>query len=212
MSTQNPLPSGGVPLPPTPTQLQQSFDHGIWYALTLWPALHVAIANSWGGPSSADKKDWFAGAISDLFASRPDTDQEDLEAFLVQVMQDEFECNVEDESEVVVAGEILGLRRCLRGEMEGCGGDRLAVFKELERRYQNRGQMKADVKVIDNGPQEVDDDEDWDEEDEDEDVDMEAAEGFVPNVAPAIAQQPKQKAEPEVDEDGFTKVTKKGRR
>lgn len=106
-------PGGGVPLPPTPAQLQTAFDSGIWYALSLWPALHVAVQNSWGGPDSSEKRDWFAGAVSDLFAGRQDTDAEDLEAFLLQIMQDEFDCNVEDETEGEVARTILVLRKTL---------------------------------------------------------------------------------------------------
>jgi pre-rRNA-processing protein TSR2 len=76
--------NAGVRLPPTPAQLQSAFDHGIWYALSLWPALHVAVQNSWGGADSSEKRDWFAGAVSDLFTGRQDTDAEDLEAFLLQ--------------------------------------------------------------------------------------------------------------------------------
>ncbi|KAK4570547.1 rRNA accumulation- protein [Recurvomyces mirabilis] len=215
MSTQSqpgpfPLPTGGVALPPSPEKLQQSFDNGIWYALSLWPALHVAVQNNWGGPSSSDKKDWFAGAVSELLTSRPDTDQEDLEAFLLQIMQDEFDCNVEDESEVATARDIWALKRCLAGEIEGTS-DRMAAVKELERRFRNRGQMKTTVEVVDNGPQEEvgDDDEEWNGfGDGDGDVDMTAGEEAVPNLVPAVVQK-KEKREPEVDDDGFTKVTRK---
>ncbi|KAK3679130.1 rRNA accumulation-related protein [Recurvomyces mirabilis] len=173
-------------------------------------ALHVAVQNNWGGPSSSDKKDWFAGAVSELLASRPDTDQEDLEAFLLQIMQDEFDCNVEDESEVATARDIWALKRCLAGEIEGTS-DRLAAFKELERRFRNRGHMKTTVEVVDNGPQEEvgDDDEEWNGfGDGDGDVDMTAGEEAVPNLVPAVVQK-KEKKEPEVDDDGFTKVTRK---
>ncbi|KAK4893890.1 rRNA accumulation-related protein [Elasticomyces elasticus] len=186
-------------------RLQQAFDHGIWFALSLWPALHVATANSWGGPESTDKRDWFAGAVSDLFSSRPDTDSEELEIFLLQIMQDEFDCNVEDESEVEVTRTILGLRKSLKGE---AGDDRMAAFRELERRWKNRGQMKYQVDVIDNEAEEVDDEE-WNGFDDDGDVDMTAAEEAVPNLVPAIK---KEKVEPEVDDDGFTKVIGKKKR
>ncbi|KAK5714674.1 rRNA accumulation-related protein [Elasticomyces elasticus] len=196
--------SGPVPAPGG-ERLQQAFDHGIWYALSLWPALHVATANSWGGPESTDKRDWFAGAVSDLFSSRPDTDNEELEIFLLQIMQDEFDCNVEDESEVEVTRTILGLRKCLKGE---AGDDRMAAFRELERRWKNRGQMKYQVDVIDNEAEEVDDEE-WNGFDDDGDVDMTAAEEAVPNLVPAIK---KEKVEPEVDDDGFTKVIGKKKR
>lgn len=193
---QGTAPGGGVALPPTPEQLQNAFDNGIWYALSLWPALHVAVQNSWGGPDSSEKRDWFAGAVSDLFGGRQDTDAEDLEAFMLQIMQDEFDCNVEDETEGEVARTILVLRK---GLLEGS----LAEFENLERRWKNRGMMKADVQVVDAGDGEVGDDEDIDEMDEDEDR--------APQGVQQAPREPRERPQPEVDDDGFTKVVGKKR-
>ena len=200
LSGPTPAPGGGVMLaPPSPEKLQQLFDNGIWYALSLWPALHVACQNGWGGENTSDKKDWFAGAVSTLFGERKDIDQDDLEIFLLQIMQDEFDCNVEDESEVEVARTMMALRKRL---MERD----LSYAKELEQRWKNRGQMKMNIQVIDN-EQEVDDDE-WEGfGDGDGDVDMDAAEDFVPNLVPVL--EKREKPEPEVDDDGFTKVVGK---
>lgn len=186
---------GGVRLPPTPEQLQSAFDHGIWYSLSLWPALHVAVQNSWGGPDSSEKRDWFAGAVSDLFSGRQDTDAEELEAFMLQIMQDEFDCNVEDETEGEVARTILVLRKTL---LEGD----ISAYEALEKRWKSRGMMKADVQVIDNGDGEVDD-EDIDEMDEEEDRAPQAG-----GQAPVV---PRERQEPQVDDDGFTKVVGKKR-
>ena len=201
---QSAAPGGGVQLPPTSEKLRQAFDNGIWYLLSLWPALHVAVQDGWGGPDSKDKKDWFAGAVSDLFLQRPDTDHDDLILFLLQVMQDEFECNVEDDSEEEVVRGILGLRKRLFEDQD------LNAFSELETRWKNRGQMKANIQIIDNEVDD-DDDEEWDDEDEDEDgdINMEAADAIVPNLVPALK---KEKPEPEVDEEGFTKVVGKKKR
>jgi len=150
-----------------------------------------------------DKKDWFAGAVSDLFTQRPDTDNEELEVFLLQIMQDEFDCNVEDDSEVEVARTILRLKKGLQEERS------LETFRELEGRWRNRGQMKMNIQVIDNEAEGGEDDEEWDGFSDDEDVDMDAAQDAVPNLVPAM---PKVKEEPEVDEDGFTKVVGKKKR
>lgn len=171
------------------------FDHSIWYTLSLWPALHVACQNGWGGEATQDKKDWFAGAVSELFTSREDTDQDDLEVFLLQIMQDEFDCNVEDDSEMEVAGRIVGMKKQL---MEG----NTTGAKDVQQRWQNRGQMKMHIQVIDNEADEVDDDE-WNGF-EDEEMDE------APSLVPAIPI--KEKAEPEVDDDGFTKVVSKKKR
>lgn len=194
-------PSGGVSLPPSEETLQTSLDHGIWYALSLWPALHVAVSNAWGGPDSADKMDWFAGAVSDLFAARPDTDPDDLEAFLLQVMQDEFDVNVEDESEVEVVRTILRLKKKLS---EGDVGE----AKDLERRWRSRGKTRVQVHVEEN-VEEVDDSDGWEGLD-DEDGDVEMRDGD--DVPPLVEAKPKEKAQPQIDDDGFTKVVGKKRR
>lgn len=131
--------------------LQSALDAGIWYHLNLWPALQAAVSNQWGGPDSADKRDWLAGAVSELLATFPapamtaddpvkakeeraeqQTQQEDLEVLLLQVMQDEFECQVEDESEVDAAAGIMTLRR--RVWLEGSD----AAVKEVEARWKSR--------------------------------------------------------------------------
>lgn len=179
MASQPPTQSA----PPTPSQLQSAFDASIWYALSLWPALHVAVQNHWGGPSSADKRDWFAGAISDLFVQNPATDFEDVVVVLLQVMQDEFEVNVEDDSEEVVAREILILRKRILEDQD------LSAAHEIEQRWKSRARMKTDVKVVDEGDQEVDDDDEEDGEgleDEDEDVEMEDAGEAARNLLPAL--------------------------
>ena len=189
----------------TPEKLQQTFDLSLWYTLSLWPALHLAVQDAWGGPDSSEKRDWFAGAVSDLLLQNPSTDHDDLVVFLLQVMQDEFDCNVEDDSEEEVARNILALRRRVFEE-----GD-VSVLGELEMRWKSRGQVRTNVKVIEREEEgEEEELEGWDgfEGDGDGDVDMTDAEEVVPDLVPVL----KKKAEPEVDEEGFTKVVgRKGR-
>lgn len=158
------------------------------------------MQNAWGGPDSSDKRDWLAGAVSELFSSRPDTDVEDVEEMLLQVMNDEFEVNVEDGSAEEVAARIAGLRTLTAqgefGEVErlyarwvesgGKGGGGGVRFREVERG-------------------EEEDETDWDSEDgEGEDVEM--------DEAPALVKVPREKVEPSVDEEGFVTVVGKKKR
>ena len=186
--------TSGVPLPPTPAQRQTALDAGIWYSLCLWPALQVAVQNGWGGPESADKRDWFAGEVSNLLSQRANTDHDDLVVFLLQVMQDEFECNVEDDSEEEVARGILGLQKRLREQAD------LGIVKELERRWKNMGKVKVELQE---DPQDSEED-DWDDE-EDVDGGIQFDEPFckAPELVPA---RPRENPKPEIDEDGFQKV------
>jgi pre-rRNA-processing protein TSR2 len=185
-------------------QFQQTFDLGIWHTLFNWPVLTVAIQNQWGGPDSADKRDWLAGAISEIFASTPETDQEDLEVVLLQALEDEFGIRLEDETEVGVARDIMTIyMECKKGEF--------ARVEGLQRRWEERKGREVgtgNVKVVEReqeGEWDSVDEESDEDEDEDEDVEM----GDAPALVSAKA---KEKVQPEIDEEGFEKVVGKKRR
>lgn len=120
-----------------------------------------------------------------------------VEEFLLQVMLDEFEVNVDDDSSFDVAETVLRVRSaCIKGKFD--------EVEALRRRWEGKKGGKVVFKQAEDQDGETDWDSDSDEEDDDDgDVDM----GDAPPPPPA----PKEKAEPEVDEDGFTKVTKKKR-
>jgi pre-rRNA-processing protein TSR2 len=182
--------------------LQDKFDLGIWYALFNWPTLTVAIQNQWGGPDSAEKRDWLAGAISEQFDSDPLTEAEDVEVMLLQVLEDEYGTRVEDQTEVPVAAEIMKIRKEI-GEGSTATVDALAAkWKARQGKEVATGSVNVRESNQEGEWDSVDEESD---EDEDEDVDMDDAPALVPA-------QPKPKAEPEVDEDGFTKVPSKKRR
>ncbi|KAF2624585.1 pre-rRNA-processing protein-like protein TSR2 [Macroventuria anomochaeta] len=182
-----------------PTELQDKFDLGIWHCLFNWPTLTVAVTNQWGGPDSSDKRDWLAGQISELFTNEPLTDAEDVEVMLLQVLEDEFGCRVEDETEIAVARDIMAIRKEV-------GEGRTGTIDSLHEKWESRkGKEVAtgNVQVCEGHQEDMDS---VDEESEDEDVDMDEA----PALVPARPREPK--PEPEVDEDGFEKVVGKKRR
>lgn len=197
-----PAPSGGVPLPIPASERQQYFDNSIWYTLALWPALTTAVQNSFGGPDSSDKRDWFAGAISELFASRPDTDHDDLVVFLLQVMEDEFDVRVEDESEEEIAAQVVGCRKKILGD-----GER-GVYDNLVQRWKGRGKMKVELREM------QEEEGEWSDLEDDGDDDV-AMGGMEDGEAPQLASAPKEKKEkalPEIDEEGFEKVLSRKKR
>lgn len=111
-------------------------------------------------------------------------------------MLDEFEVNVDDESAYDVAAEIVRLRaQCARG-----------VFDEVDR-LRARWEGRRGVRVVMEKGEDQDGDTDWDDTDGDGDGESEDEEmGEAPALVPAPK---KEKKEPEVDEDGFTTVTRK---
>lgn len=212
MRSQGPTPAGPAQatLPP---KVSAQIDLLVCLHLHSWPALTLAIQNGWGGDKqiSADKRDWLAGAVSGLLTLRPAQihDVGDLEEVLLQVMLDEFEIVVDDGSAEEVAKKIWGSASKVRD------GD----VRELEEMYskwqekQARGGEKV-VNVV-RGEDKDGDETDWDDED-----DEEAWDGFPDGEDTEMSEAPqlmdtkkeKQKVEPEVDEDGFTKVVSKKKR
>ena len=113
-------------------------------------------------------------------------------------MVDEFEVNVDDDSGTEVATNILRARAsCTLGTFE--------EVKTLRTRWLNRKGTKVEgvFKRVE------DDDQDTDWESGDSDDDDEGGADVEMDEAPALVATPKEKPQPQVDEDGFTMVTKK---
>ncbi|KAL4790768.1 Pre-rRNA-processing protein TSR2-domain-containing protein [Aspergillus venezuelensis] len=187
------------PLPPAAAQTASFYlDLGITLAINAWPALSLAVTSNWGGPTSADKRDWLCGAISEMIVDRPETDAEDLEDVLIQVMNDEFDVVVDDESAGEIAVKIMEVRIMVeRGEYEGVK----AMWEEWERKKGSKNAVTAGFKRGEDEENETSGEEDSD---GDEDMDM--------GEAPALVRAPRERVEPEIDEDGFTKVVGKKKR
>lgn len=43
------------------------FENGMAILMNTWPALSMAVENEFGGPESADKRDWMCGEVANLF-------------------------------------------------------------------------------------------------------------------------------------------------
>lgn len=171
--------------------------------LATWPALTLAVQNSWGGPDSAEKRDWFAGAISELIESTPDADVEYVEEFLLQVMYDEFEIHIDDGSGEEIAAKIVGLRKLtLQGNF--------TMVDEMFARWQERQSRGGDTVQFSHFEREEDDDEtDWD---SDDNGDHSTGQDVEMEQAPPLVKIPKEKVQPTVDDDGFIEVIGKRRR
>ena len=182
--------------------------------LHLWNNLTYAIQNAWGGSPQIcdDKRDWLAGAISDLITPDPETlrsdvtNKEDLEDVLVQVMLDEFEVVVDDGSCKEVAEAIWqGRDKIIQGDF--------GEVQELKKRWDATKDRKL---VFQEGEQDEaaqDTDEDADDRSSTNDREWN---GFLDNdtemdEASSLVETKHSKPEPEVDEEGFTKVVRKKR-
>ncbi|KAI1816554.1 Pre-rRNA-processing protein TSR2-domain-containing protein [Poronia punctata] len=211
---------------PSPKARQEQFEQGVAISLHLWQSLTIAVQNNWGGPDSSDKRDWLAGVIVDMFPSFTDlvtaastssqtNDQpkssepqpnknklpdepiaEEIEETLLQVMFDEFEANIDDQSEAEVADRIMKCRaQCAAGDFSLVG--------ELRARWlDTKGK-----KVVAQAAAEQEQDTDWDSDEDDEEGDEnEDGDVDMDEAPPLVAVAPKEKPQPQIDEDGFELV------
>ncbi|XP_032569674.1 pre-rRNA-processing protein TSR2 homolog isoform X2 [Chiroxiphia lanceolata] len=74
------------------------FAEGVGAVLGGWAALQLAVAQGFGGPQGTEKAAWLRSALLDFFTQNADLEQEEVEDFLAEVMDNEFDTVVEDGS------------------------------------------------------------------------------------------------------------------
>jgi len=192
-STSSNTAQGPAPAPVPLSTTSVLFARGVLACLAIWPALRVAVDQRWGGPDSASKRTWLAGVIVDAFEEQdPSPDVPYVELTLLQVMEDEFDCVLEDGSAEDVAKNIVELwKHAQEGNVEA-----VTTLEMRADRLKGKS-VQIEEAAGDNSDWEDESDEDGSgEENEDEE-------------APALVAS---RSEPEVDEDGFTLVKGKGKR
>lgn len=194
MSVANDPPQTAAPDP-----LLVLFARGVIARLILWPALRLAIEQSWGGPESSQKRTWMASVIVDAFDpsqknQTPDVDY--VEETLMQIMEDEFDAAMEDGSPEKVAKDVVYLWNNIKTPR---GEQRVQEWEEQAQKLRgSKVPFHAEVSADgDSG------------EDEDEDL-SEDEDGDAPQLLEP--EESAKRSEPEIDEDGFTLVKSKGKR
>ncbi|XP_074427785.1 uncharacterized protein LOC141737069 [Larus michahellis] len=105
------------------------FAQGVRAVLGGWAALQLAVAQGFGGPQSPEKAAWLVGALQDFFTQNEDLAEEEVEDFLAEVMDNEFDTAVEDGSLQLVSRQLVSLfARARGGEAGGEAGEGLGVL------------------------------------------------------------------------------------
>ncbi|KZV87863.1 hypothetical protein EXIGLDRAFT_723278 [Exidia glandulosa HHB12029] len=185
---------------PAPAPAIVLFARGVIAILNTWPVLRLAVEQAWGGPESSEKRRWLAGTVVDAFESTSAANAPDaiyVEEMLLQVLQDEFEVNVDDDSGADVAKQIVQL--WASGNVQEAAVDALEATERRARGKKIVAQQAAGAS-----------DEEWD--DTDDESGDEDDDGMDQDAAPQLVDRSAARhEEPEVDEEGFT-VVKKGNR
>jgi pre-rRNA-processing protein TSR2 len=88
-----------------------NFTHSTALIIHMWSALDIAVQNQLAGPESGNIRDWLGGVVVDMFTfpASKKIDVEDIEDILTQVVEDEFEMRLEDDSAYQVLFMQMGL-------------------------------------------------------------------------------------------------------
>ena len=187
----------------TATQIAAKIDLLISLTLHNWTNFTIAIQHDPDVAAAKDKRDFLAGAVSDLLSTNQVSDAEDLGDVLVQFLYDEFEITVDEQDYSPWEASV----KIMRGREKIAKGDFSQVdnwYEEWLEKQRTPGGKIAVQRMDDDEGQETD----WDDEDGDEDAELD---DVKMRDAPQLVEKPrKDKAEPEIDHDGFTKVV--GRR
>lgn len=180
---------------PTPAQLQ--FARGVYIVLALWPALRQAVTEQWGGPESDEKRTFLLSHLCDEYgdrgaATKPDMD--DVADLLEAYMADEFDCQLEDDSAILVAQHVCLLHAGVFEEQRGA-----AMLHELEASFAKVQSRPAKSAVQDDTALGGD-------------ADMSGEDDAPSTAPPAPPAAPAPRAEPRIDEDGFELVQPRRRR
>ncbi|XP_033927663.1 pre-rRNA-processing protein TSR2 homolog isoform X2 [Melopsittacus undulatus] len=73
-------------------------ERGVQAVLRGWAALQLAVDQGFGGPHSSEKAAWLEGAVLEFLSQNPELAEDEVEDFLAEVMDNEFDTAVEDGS------------------------------------------------------------------------------------------------------------------
>ncbi|GMM50531.1 Tsr2 protein [Starmerella bacillaris] len=168
------------------------FELGVASAVFLWDDLATAVANSWGGPESAEKREWLAAAVVELFES-DEVATEDIEYRLLAAMEDEFDVTIETDTALDVAKNIIKL-------YQECAEKKYDFVQELLNKYQQKAPAKA-VTVNDNDSS--------DDEAMDEEIHHHGTMEHNDHNCADHDEMEVEQSGPIIDDDGFQLVTRK---
>lgn len=130
------------------------FRKAVTYILTEWPSLELAIENGMGGPQAREKRNWMTSHITEIMVKGKDIDLED---YLAEIVNQEFDTLIEDGSlEYNTQWINKFYKDCLQGKEQ----EVLEAISKASAKKLSLGNMKIPAPV--NATQESSDDDDED--------------------------------------------------
>ena len=143
--SNQPMTAMGTSSASPPEPLTQSgheiFREAVKYVLTEWPSLNLAIENGMGGYQAQEKQRWMAEHITETMLKGKDLDLED---YLAQIVNQEFDTLIEDGSLEYNAKWICKFYKdCLQGKEQ----EVLSSINQASAKKQSLGNMKIPLPV-----------------------------------------------------------------
>ncbi|GAA5838484.1 hypothetical protein JCM5353_004031 [Sporobolomyces roseus] len=228
MSTSAPAAPSTPAVPSQEDQALSLFARSTLDLFHIWPALRLAITHGWGGSSGSQARTHLAEDIVDLFYSTatetastentrgttsmsqggvPVPARDEVEATLKWGIGQQFDLDLEDGSEEVIAKDLLLLwRECIQLVQEGKLEEEGVLAKKFregaEKAKREDGSQRFEASRAPGAEDEDTTDEEDSEGFETEEEDTEMGEAAPPR-------EPRERLEPIVDEDGFEMVQPK---
>ncbi|KAI4872271.1 hypothetical protein NFI96_027700, partial [Prochilodus magdalenae] len=178
---------------------RELFREGVSAVLDTWPVLQIAVDNGFGGAYSQQKAEWMVDAVQQYFHDNNDLEQDEVEDFLSDLMNNEFDTVVDDGSLPQVAQKVrVMFQQCQQGKVA-------EVREHINQLEQKRAAGRAKVTPVKTPTEE-------EEESEDDEESMECDEaGAGASVSSAAVKdkQPSSSTAAEEEDDGWTVVRRK---
>ncbi|XP_067408444.1 pre-rRNA-processing protein TSR2 homolog isoform X2 [Emydura macquarii macquarii] len=93
------------------------FSRSVRAVLSSWAALQIAVEHGFGGAHGREKAEWMVGAVEQYFHSNAALEPEEVEDFLAELLNNEFDTLIEDGSLAEVSQQLQRFfAQCQRGE------------------------------------------------------------------------------------------------
>uniref|UniRef100_S4R9I4 Pre-rRNA-processing protein TSR2 homolog n=1 Tax=Petromyzon marinus TaxID=7757 RepID=S4R9I4_PETMA len=183
------------------------FHSAVGTVLKAWPVLQIAVENGFGGVYSQQKAEWMVGVVESFFYENGNLESFEVEDFLTDIVNNEFDTVIEDDSLPQVSRQLCTLFGLCTG---GRASEATQFMETLSQKSFNH---KLNVTRVGDS----DDDDDNDDSGGTNDEAMDCAEAAQPPPSSGEVAQPsvpsstesQRRAEP--GEDGWTTVQRRRR-
>ncbi|XP_074500985.1 pre-rRNA-processing protein TSR2 homolog [Sebastes fasciatus] len=91
------------------TSSRDLFTEGVRAVLNTWPVLQIAVDNGFGGMYGQQKADWMVDVVQQYFHDNADLERCEVEDFIAELMNQEFDTEVDDGSLPQVCDSLVQL-------------------------------------------------------------------------------------------------------